>query len=100
AFETNHQRDIEADLLHRGDDAVGNDVAFHDAAENVDQDALHVRIRGDDLEGCRDLVLGGAAADIEKVRRRHAVELDDVHGRHGKAGAVDHATNLAVERDV
>ena len=29
-----------------------------------------------------------------------AVELDDVHGRHGQAGAVHHAADLAVERDV
>ena len=29
-----------------------------------------------------------------------AVELDDVHGRHGEAGAVDHAADGAVERDV
>ena len=33
-----------------------DDVAFHDAAENVDQDALHLRIGGDDLEGRRDLL--------------------------------------------
>ena len=29
-----------------------------------------------------------------------AVELDDVHGRHREAGAVDHAADRAVERDV
>ena len=29
-----------------------------------------------------------------------AVELDDVHRRHGEAGAVDHAADGAVERDV
>ena len=42
----------------------------------------------------------GAAADVEEVRRLLAVELDDVHGRHGEAGAVDHAADRAVERDV
>ena len=41
-----------------------------------------------------------AAADVEEVRRLHAVELDDVHRRHGEAGAVDHAADRAVERDV
>ena len=52
------------------------------------------------LNAAATLILGGAAADIEKVRRRHAVELDDVHGRHGEAGAVDHAADRAVERDI
>src|SRR6185312_3878427 len=40
------------------------------------------------------------AADVEEVGGGHAVELDDVHGRHGQSGAVDHATDRAVERDV
>ena len=44
--------------------------------------------------------LRGAAADIEEVRRRLAIELDDVHGRHGEAGAVDHAADGAVERHI
>ena len=52
------------------------------------------------LNAAVDLLLGGAAADVEEVRRLHAVELDDVHGRHGEAGAVDHAADRAVERDV
>src|SRR6202041_2503110 len=100
AFETHHQRHLEADFLHRGDHALGNDIALHDATEDVDQDTLHVGIGGDDLEGGRDLFLAGAAADIEEVRRRHAVELDDVHRRHCKAGAIDHAANRAVQGDV
>ena len=100
AFEAHHQRHLEADLLHRGDHALGDHVALHDAAEDVDQDALHLRIGGDDLERRRDLFLGGAAADVEEVRGLHAIELDDVHRRHGEAGAVDHAADRAVERDV
>ena len=44
--------------------------------------------------------LRGAAADVEEVGRARAVELDDVHRRHGEAGAVDHAADVAVERDV
>ena len=35
-----------------------------------------------------------------KLAGSRAVELDDVHRRHGEAGAVDHAADLAVERDV
>src|ERR1700731_3058544 len=94
AFEPHHQRHLQADFLHRGDHALGDDVAFHDAAEDVDQDALHVGIGGDDLEGGGDLGLVGAAADVEEVGRRHAVELDDVHRGHGQAGAIDHAADV------
>src|SRR5580698_10238806 len=100
AFQPHHQRHLQADFLHRGNYTFRDDIALHDAAENIDQNALHVGIGGDDLEGRRDLFLGGAAADIEEVRRRHAVELDDVHGRHGKPGAVDHAADGAVQGDV
>src|SRR6185437_7437277 len=51
------------------------------------------------------LTLGSAvmilnAADIEEVRRLLAIELDDVHGGHREARAVDHATDIAVEGDV
>jgi hypothetical protein len=35
-----------------------------------------------------------------KLAGLFAVELDDVHRRHGEAGAVDHAADRAVERDV
>ncbi len=43
---------------------------------------------------------GGAAADVQEVRRLPAVQLDQVHGRHGKSGAVHHAGDVAVEGDV
>jgi hypothetical protein len=41
-----------------------------------------------------------AAADVEEVGGLAAVELDDVHRRHGKARAVDEAADVAVEGDV
>ncbi len=66
---------------------------LHDAAEDVDQDALHVGVGGDDLEGRGDLLPWSAAADVEEVGRLVAVELDDVHGGHGQARAVDHAAD-------
>ena len=33
-----------------GNNATGNDVAAHDAAEDIDEDALHVRVLKDDGE--------------------------------------------------
>ena len=91
---------FETDFLDRGDDAFGDHVAFHDAAEDVDENAFDVRVGGDDLERGRHFLRRRAAADVEKIRRLRAIELDDVHGRHGEAGAVDHAADRAVERDI
>src|SRR5690606_38678222 len=100
ALEADDQGHDELHLAGRGHHALGDDVAAHVAAEDVDQDAPHVGILEDDLEGRGDALLGGAAADIEEVGRLGAVQLDDVHGRHGEAGAVDHAADLAVQLDV
>src|SRR3569623_881713 len=100
AFQSNDQRHLEVHLPRGGDDAVGDDVAAHDAAEDVDQDALHCGIAQNDLERGGALFLGGAAADVEEVGRERAVQLDDVHRRHGEAGAVDHTADVSVELDV
>src|SRR5690606_15111438 len=100
AFEANNQRNLETDFLHGSNDTLGDDIALHDAAEDVDEDALDLRVRRDDLEGRSDLLLAGAAADVTEVRRLLAVELDDIHRRHGEAGAVDHAADIAVERHI
>jgi hypothetical protein len=54
----------------------------------------------DDAEGFGDGFFAGAAADIEEVGGFAAVELDDVHGGHGEAGAVDEAADVAIEGDV
>jgi hypothetical protein len=62
--------------------------------------ALTLSVRQDQLEGRGDPLGGGAAADVEEVRRLAAVQLDQVHGRHREAGAVDHAGDVAIERDV
>src|SRR3984885_6828584 len=77
ALEAHHQWNLQPHFLHRGDDALRYNVAAHDAAENVDQNAFHVWIGGDDLEGCGDFVLRSAPANIEKVSRTFPVEFDD-----------------------
>ena len=100
ALQADHQRHAEVDLARRRDDALGDHVAAHDAAEDVDQHALDLGVREQQLERRGHPLLGGAAADVEEVRRRAAVQLDDVHGRHRQPGAVDHAADVAVELDV
>ncbi len=52
------------------------------------------------LNAAVDLLLRGAAADVAEIGGEGAVQLDDVHRRHGEAGAVDHAADIAVELDV
>src|ERR1700722_13019730 len=74
ALEAHDQWNLQAHFLHRGDYALGDNVAAHDAAENVDQNAFHVWIGGDDLEGCGDFVLGSAPTNIETVSRTFPVE--------------------------
>src|SRR5271166_4790842 len=100
AFEANDERDVQIDLARRGNDTLGDDVAAHDPAEDVDQDPFDVGVAQDQLERRRDPLARGPTADIEKVRRAAAVQFDDVHRRHRQAGAVDHAADIAVELDV
>ena len=100
ALEAHHQRHPDVDLARRGDDALGDHVAAHDAAEDVDQHALHLGIGQQQLERRGDPLLGGAAADVQEIGRRAAVQLDDVHGRHRQAGAVDHAADVAIQLDI
>src|SRR5262249_35887213 len=69
AFEPYHHRSLHPDFLYGRHDTFGDDVAAHDAAEDIDQNSFHVRIGSDDLEGRGHLLLGGAAAHVEEVRR-------------------------------
>src|SRR5262245_55691550 len=57
AFEPDHQRHLKADFLHRRHHTLGDDIAAHDAAEDVDQDAFDVGVGGDDLERRSDFLL-------------------------------------------
>src|SRR5262245_42376420 len=82
AFEADDKWYLEADGFASGDDGGSDRRAAGDAAENVDQDALHVWIGEDDAEGLGDLLLVGTAADVEKVGRLAAVEFDNVHRGH------------------
>ncbi len=100
SFQSYDQRYLEGDLLGGFDYAGGDDVAFHDAAEDVDQDPFDVFVGEDQLEGFGDALNGGSAPDIQEVGRVAAVMLDDVHGGHGQSGSVDQAADVAVERDV
>jgi hypothetical protein len=87
-------------LARGGHDAISDDIAVHDAAEDIDENAADVWIGQDDLKGGGNLFLRRAAADIEEVRGPAAVVLDDVHGGHGQAGAIDQAGDVPIKTDV
>ena len=69
ALETDDQRHADVDLARRGDDALGDDVAAHDAAEDVDQHALDLGVGQQQLEGGGHPLLVGAAADVQEIGR-------------------------------
>ena len=62
--------------------------------------AFTLRVGEQDLKGVLDLLLGCAAAHIQEIGGAAAGVLNDVHGGHGQARAVDHAGDGAVELDV
>ena len=99
-FESDDEGDFEADGFGGVDDALGDDVAAHDAAEDVDEDAFDGGVGEDDFEGFGDGFFGGGASDVEEVGGVSAVVLDGVHGGHGEAGAVDEAPDRAVHADI
>ena len=100
AFHPHDDGQLEAELLHGGDQPLRQPIAAQDAAEHVDEHRLDARVGGQDAEGALDLLGRGPAAHVEKVGGGPARELDDVHGGHGEARAVHHASDTAVELDV
>ncbi len=84
------------------DDAFGDHVATHDAAEDVDQYCPATFVSdSDDLERFRvTRFFGSTAAHVEEVGWLAAMQVDDVHGTHGQASTVDHAADVAFQRYV
>ena len=64
-----------AEDLQRLDDAGGHRVARGDAAEDVDEHALDVRVAEDDVQPVGHHLGRRAAADVEEVRRLHPAVL-------------------------
>ena len=67
ALQTDDEGDGEGGLTRGFDDSFGDDVAAHDAAEDVDEDGFDVAVGEHDLECGGDFFGGGAAADIKEV---------------------------------
>src|SRR5262245_60315109 len=99
-LQTHHQRHLEGELLGGGHHALRDQVAAHDAAEDVDEDRAHARVAQDQLEGLLHLLPVGPAAGVEEIRRAPTALLDHVERGHGETRAVHHAADVAVEPDV
>src|ERR1035441_10017604 len=100
SFEAQDDGHGDMEVARGGDYAGGQAIHTEDAAEDVDEDGLDVGVGEKDFEGVFDLLLGCAAAHIKEVGGAAAGVLDNVHGGHGQARAVDHAGDGAVELDV
>src|SRR6187431_833297 len=107
AVEAHHERPVllVAEGVERPDDAVGHGVAGRDAAEDVDEDALDLRVGQDDVQPVGHHLGARAATDVEEVGRLLAAELlagvgDDVQGAHDQPGTVADDADRAVELDV
>ena len=99
ADDPDDHRDVALLRRPRLDQAARDLVAAGDAAEDVDEDGVDLRVGQDDPHRRGDLVGARPAADVEEVGRLAAGPLDEVHRRHRQAGAVDHAADRAVELD-
>lgn len=99
ALQTGNDGDLQVQRLDSVDETVGNSIASHNTAENVDEDGRNLGVAGDQLEGLLDGRGGSTTADIQEVGGLAAVQLDDIHGGHGKTGAVDKAADVTVQLD-
>ena len=91
AFHANDYRHFEFQFFRGIYYAAGEDVATKDAAENIHEDGFDVGIAEQNAKSVLYLFFRSATAYVEKIRGAAAAELDDVHGGHGEAGAIDHA---------
>ena len=69
SFKTKHNRHLDIQLLRRRHHARRQPIHAQNAAKDVDENRLHIRIRKQNLERMLNLLLGRAAAHIQKIRR-------------------------------
>ena len=72
--ETDDDWHRDGDPPQRFRDALRDDVAARDAAEDIDENRAHVRVGGHQAERLGDLIGAGAAAHVKEVRGLPAIE--------------------------
>lgn len=98
-LQTGNDGGLQVHLLNDLDQTLGDGVAADDTTEDVDEDGGDLGVRGDEVEGLADSLGGGTSSNVEEVSGRTTVQLDDIHGGHGKTGTVDKAADVAVKLD-
>jgi hypothetical protein len=98
-LQTGNDGSLEVHLLDDLDQTLGNSVAADDTTEDVDEDGSDLGVGGDQVESLANGLRGGTASNVEEVGGGAAVQLDDVHGGHGKTGTVDEAADITVKLD-
>src|SRR5207302_2656920 len=96
AFHANHNGVGDFELTRGRDDARSQSVTSQNTTKDIDKDCLYRLVGKQDAEGVSDLIGIGATAHVEEVGRAASCVLDNVHGSHGQACAVDHAGYIAV----
>ena len=79
--------------------AVRDDIATGDAAEDVDEHRLDFRVARISRNAVATCSALAPPPTSRKLAGSPPLQLDRVHRRHRQAGAVDHAADVAVELD-
>lgn len=75
-------------------------LAAQDSSEDIDEDTLDIGVLREDLEGNFTLVNRGTTTDIKEVGGLFSVELNSIHGSHGKSGTIDEAPDISIKSNV
>lgn len=98
-LETGNDGSAETHLLNNVDQTLGDGVTADDTTEDVDEDGRDLGVAGDELESALDGSGSSTTTDVKEVGGGTAVQLDDIHGGHGKTSTVDQAANVTVQLD-
>src|SRR6202022_4874968 len=74
--------------VERCDEALGHFVSARDAAEYINEDRFHARVRGDDGNGVAHEIRLCTPANIEEVCRLAAGRGHRIESRHDESSAV------------
>ena len=91
---------MDVDQAGRFHDALGDNVALHDAAEDIHEDGVDLWVLAQNFERSPHLGCRGAATNVEEVGRFATFQLNYVHRGHRQASPIDHAADVAVKRDI
>ncbi|KAI6768740.1 hypothetical protein HG531_010929 [Fusarium graminearum] len=98
-LETGNDGDLEVQTLDGLDKTSGDGITSNDTTKDVDKDGSDLGVAGDELESLLDGGRGGTTTNVEEVGGLATVQLDDVHGGHGKTSTVDEAADITVKLD-